>query len=100
MKALIDPRQTVSYISGWVGNPQKAIFETYPNSCRVCQVEDDNQTFGVGEPLFWTDCPSDIVSDQWYYDSVTLQFIAVSEIPIKLNLAALDQPLSIGTTTI
>ena len=100
MKALIDPRQSIFYVSAWEGNPPKPIYEFYPNSCRVCQVEPDDQTFVVGEPLFWTDCPDDIIADRWYYDSVTQQFIPVVETPPKLEQAASDQPSTSGTTTL
>lgn len=35
---------------------------------RVAQVEPDNQTFAVAEPLFWVACADDVVADEWYYD--------------------------------
>jgi hypothetical protein len=40
---------------------------------RIAQVEPDNQTFPVAEPLFWTTCPDDCTT-QWTY--VDGQFIA------------------------
>lgn len=100
MKALIDPNQPVSHCIGWEGTPPKPIYADYPNSSRVCEVVQDDQTFGVGEPLYWTDCPNDVVADQWYYDNVTLQFIPVGEAPPKPHQVAPDQPATTGTTTL
>ena len=67
MKALIDPREAVSHVVNWTGDPLKPVYETYPNSARVCQVEDNE--FDVAEPLFWIDCDSSVVADQFYYDT-------------------------------
>ena len=44
-----------------------------PRYNRVCQIEPDDQTFPVAEPLFWTACPDDCTT-QWTY--VDGQFIA------------------------
>lgn len=76
MKALIDPRVPVQYVTSWTGDPLKPVYETYPNSARVCQVEDNE--FDVAEPLFWVDCDSSVVADQFYYDtqqSIILQVV-------------------------
>jgi len=35
---------------------------------RVAQVEDVNNIFEVGSPLFWTSCADDVVADQFWYD--------------------------------
>jgi hypothetical protein len=63
-KALIDTTTSVQYISSWQdGN---AIYETYPNSARVCEVTDT--TFEVYPTLIWVDCEDAVVADQYYYD--------------------------------
>ena len=63
-KALIDTTTSVQYISSWQdGN---AIYETYPNSARVCEVTDT--TFEVYSTLIWVDCEDGVVADQYYYD--------------------------------
>lgn len=79
MKALISPNENpIIFVSGWVLNPSPSplspdkylpIWSTYPNSCRVAQVEPDNQIFPVAEPLFWFDCADDVVADQFYFDT-------------------------------
>lgn len=69
MKALIDPRASVSYVSSWAGNPLKPVFSTYPNSARVCEVS--NTDFPVAEPLFWVDCDDTVIADQFWYDTVS-----------------------------
>lgn len=33
----------------------------------VVQVEPNDQVFDIGEPLFWTDCPDNIVAYQYKY---------------------------------
>lgn len=82
MKALIDPRVQVQYLSSWELNPnpqspQKYIpvYTVLPYSERVCEVVE--QEFPVAEPLFWVDCPSDAVADQWYYDSQNSKVLQV-----------------------
>ena len=37
-----------------------------PRFDRVCQIEPDDQTFPVAEPLFWTTCP-DNCTTEWTY---------------------------------
>lgn len=69
MKALIDPRASVSYISSWAGTPLKPVYSVYDNSARVCEVADTD--FPVAEPLFWVDCDPSVVADQFWYDTVT-----------------------------
>ena len=103
MKALISPNEApIYYISGWgPGKPPKPIWTAYPNSCRLCQVEPDDQIFPVADPLFWTDCADDVVADMWYYDTATKQIFEIApEPPFPLKEAAPDQPSTTGTTTI
>ena len=69
MKALIDPREAVSHVVNWTGDPLKPVYATYPNSARVCQVTDTE--FDVAEPLFWIDCNSSVVADQYWLDTTT-----------------------------
>jgi hypothetical protein len=64
-KALCDTNTSVQYISSWQdGN---AVYETYPNSARVCEVADAE--FPVYQTLIWVDCADDVVADQYYYDT-------------------------------
>lgn len=92
MKAIIDPRDAVEHIVRW--NNDAPIFENYPNSGRVCQVEPDDQTFPVGEPLFWTDCPDDCKADQFWCNLDTLEIKPIENAP---QPAAQDQPNTSGT---
>ena len=96
MQALISPNEApISYISSWTaGTPPKPVFSTYPNSCRVAQVEPDDQSFPVAEPMFWTTCPNNCVADQWYYDTAnqTINLIVNAPKPV-----AEDQPVTTGT---
>ena len=98
MKALIDPTTTVQYISSWkAGNPPTPIYSTEPNSARVCQVEPDDQTFPIADPLFWTDCPDNCVADEWYYSTSEKIVYVITNAPIP---AADVQPKTTGTQTI
>ena len=74
MKALIDTTQIVYEITSYAGtgkkdDPYTPVLTPIPNSARVCQVEPDDQTFPVAEPLFWTDCDDNVVADEFYYDT-------------------------------
>jgi hypothetical protein len=90
MKALISPNESpIMHIASWSGDPSHPVYEPYPNSCRVAQVEPDDQTFPVADPMFWTDCANDVVADEWYYDTVTTTIIKIVNAPIP---AAEDQP--------
>ena len=72
-KALCDTTTSVQHVTSWVEIPNtdpkryNAIYETYPNSARVCEVEDT--TFEVYPTLIWVDCADDVVTDQYYYDT-------------------------------
>jgi hypothetical protein len=78
-KALISPNEApIPHIVGYELNPNPnpqnptkyiAIFEDYPNSCRVAEVEEN--PFDVAPPLFWVDCEDDVVAGQFYYDTQT-----------------------------
>jgi hypothetical protein len=72
MQALISPNeQPIKYISSWDSEtPPQPVWSTYPNGCRVAQVEPDGQTFPVATPLFWTACADNVVADQFYYDTI------------------------------
>ena len=71
-KALCDTNTSVQYVASWVEVPDtnpkqyKDIYETYPNSARVCEVADAE--FPVYPTLIWVDCADDVVADQYYYD--------------------------------
>lgn len=77
MKALISPNEifNYSYISSWneVNGVWEPVYSQILNCQRVAQVEPDNKTFPVAEPLFWIDCPDNCVADQWYYKDAQVQ---------------------------
>lgn len=84
--ALIDPTTIVNQITGWIPNTDPSIpikyFPVYtpiPNSARVCEVVAQGGEFEVASPLFWTSCADNIVADQWYYNTQTLQFVVVPD---------------------
>lgn len=68
MKALIDPRFAVKYISSWIGKPLQPVYSFYENSARVCEVIETD--FPVADPLFWVDCDDTVIADQFWYDTV------------------------------
>lgn len=35
---------------------------------RVAEVEPNEKVFDVAQPLFWVDCGSEVVADQFWYD--------------------------------
>lgn len=39
-----------------------------PRYNRVCQVVENGKEFPVAPPLFWEDCPDDVVADKFEYD--------------------------------
>lgn len=63
-KALCDTTTSVQYIVSWQNG--NAIYETYPNSARVCEVT--NSPFPVFKTLIWVDCSDDVVADYYWYD--------------------------------
>lgn len=101
MKALISPNeQPISYVASWTTTvPYQPIDAQYPNSCRVAQVEPDDQTFPIAEPLFWADCPDNCIADQWYYDTVAQTVNPIVNAP-KPAAPADQQPTTTGTQTI
>jgi hypothetical protein len=50
--------------------------ESRMNGYRVAQVTEDTQTFDVSPDLYWVDCDSSIIADQFWYDPSTQKFIA------------------------
>ena len=99
MKALISPNEApISYISSWIaGTPPKPVFSTYPNSCRVAQVEPDDQIFPVADPMFWTDCADNCNPVDTYYDTVAQTINPIVNAP-KPAAPASEQPATTGTT--
>lgn len=93
--AIIDPREQVNKIIGWLPNtnPPVAITQEIPNSARVAEVSD--QTFPVAAPLFWVSCADNVVADQWYYDTVTQEILVVPAPPPAGN-----QPSASGAQTL
>lgn len=94
MKALISPNEApIYYISEWILNPRPKdipgkyipVWNSYPNSCRVAEVEPDDKIFPVADPLFWTTCPDDCVADQWWYDTVTQTVQPIVNAPAPTN---------------
>jgi hypothetical protein len=97
-QAFIDPTTSVQYVVSWQPetkySPPVPVMATYANSARVAQVVPDGATFPIAEPYFWTACPSDVVADQFYYDTVKKDFNPIVNAPYP---AALDQPTTTGT---
>ena len=83
MKALISPEENpIFHIISWSGNPANPVMEAYPNSCRVAQVEPNEQTFPVADPMFWADCADDVIADQFYYNTATNEILPVVNVPM------------------
>lgn len=79
-KALISPLEApVYYVSAWEGNPPEPILSPVIGSCRIVQVQDS--AFEVAEPLFWTDCPDDCISNEWYYNTETKECLPLPNVP-------------------
>jgi hypothetical protein len=52
MKALISPLEQVT---DYLGN----------SGCRIVQT--NQLTFEVCDPLYWIDCPDDLIANEWYW---------------------------------
>ena len=78
-KALVDTQTSVQHIVTYEGN--NPIYETYPNSARVCEVTDTQ--FEVYKTLIWLDCADEVIADQFYYDmeSKTIKPVENAEPP-------------------
>jgi len=98
MKALISPNEisNYSYISSWneVNGVWEPVRSEILNCQRVAQVEPDNQTFPVAEPLYWFDCPDNCQADVWYFKD--------GQVAVKPTDAPNPnpQPVSQGTQTL
>lgn len=67
-KALIDTQTAIQHIVGWTDEPDpKPIYETYPNSARICEVAD--VAFEVHSSLIWVDCADDINGAEYWYNT-------------------------------
>lgn len=53
-KALISPEEKVTNTNSDIGQ-------------RIAQVEPEDQTFEVADPLFWTDCADECLANEWFY---------------------------------
>ena len=79
-KALIDTQTAITHIVGWTDEPDpKPIYETYPNSGRVCELVD--VAFEVHPSLIWADCADDVVADQYWYDSSDATIKPIENVP-------------------
>lgn len=97
MKALIDPESPVTYTTGWtkIRGTYSPINTVIANSARVCQLELDENVFGVAEVLFWQDCSEEIIPDFHYFDTQDKQFKVIPQSALYP-----DQPVVEGTQTI
>lgn len=91
-KAIISPNESsIQYVSGWTETiPVTPIYSTYANSCRVaetCETE-----FEIAPPLFWVDCADNVISDEFYFDTVTLEILPIVNVPMPIP----TQPESSG----
>lgn len=59
---------------------------------RVAQVAAEG--FPVARPLFWMDCPNEVVADFFYYDPQDMQFKPVPEQVVPEQNA--EQPVQTG----
>jgi hypothetical protein len=96
MKALISPNEVFNYswISSWdeVNGVWEPVQSEILNCQRVAQVEPDNQTFPVAEPLYWFNCPDDCKADLWYFKDNQV-FIKPVDVPGP-------QPVAVGMQTL
>ena len=76
-KALCDTTTSVQHIVSW--QDRNAVYETYPNSARVCEVSDT--TFEVYPTLIWVDCDDEVIADQYYYDTETQTINPIENAP-------------------
>jgi hypothetical protein len=75
-QALISPDETVNYISAWTEDkPKQPIYTVIESAERVAEVCENE--FEVAPPLFWQTCADNVVADQWYFNSVSQEFIPV-----------------------
>lgn len=85
MKALIDPTTPVMHIVSWEkpaqDKPYEPVFDMYPNSARVSQVEPDDKTFDITPPLEWVSCSDDVQADVYWFDTVTQVFALIENAP-------------------
>jgi hypothetical protein len=71
MKALIAPNESFNF--SWVSSWQKEgdiwipLITEISNCHRVAQVEPDDKVFEVALPLYWISCPSNCVSDTFFF---------------------------------
>lgn len=72
MKALISPQEERTTFDG-------------VNGVRVAEVQEN--TFEVASPLFWTDCPDNIIADAYLYVIETSEFYLLDEPPLELTNA-------------
>jgi len=81
MKALIAPNESfnLDWISSWQkeGDIWIPLISELSNCYRIAQVEPDDKTFDVAEPLFWVDCPDNCVADDFFLKDG--QFLAKSD---------------------
>jgi len=85
-KALIDTQTAITHIVSWGEEPDPLpVYETYPNSGRVCEVVDT--PFEVHPSLVWVDCADDIVADQYWYDfsDATIKLIENAPAPESIQ---------------
>lgn len=75
MKALISPTQPVE------------------TGLRIADVHPEG--FDVAAPLFWVDCPDNVIADWWYYDNGEFK-----ETPVPEELPMQAQPVSQGSQTL
>lgn len=95
--ALIDVNFQLQYVSSWSPDPDHPgkyipVYSPVPNGQRVAEVS--AAPFPVAQPLYWLDCPDDIVADINYYDTVSQTF------PLMLEPAPYPVTDVLGTQTL
>jgi len=70
-KALVNPKQTASYISDWqytsLTKMYTPVYSVYENSQLIADVEDVE--FEVAQPVYVLDCEDIVVAYRWYLDT-------------------------------
>jgi hypothetical protein len=96
-QALISPNEQAQNYN-WVSNDKggwNAEWYFIPNSERIAEVS--VTPFEVSPPLFWTQCSSDVVADQWYYDNTNQQIIQIVNPPMPVAEAQTVTATTTGT---
>lgn len=96
--ALISLQENACKVVGWRSGDEipEPVIEAISNAARVAEVAES--TFPVADTLFWVECADNVIADEWYYDIVGQQILAVPAAPPMP--ASGNQPSSTGSQTL